>query len=169
LARRESKRDWRIGVVAALLIGALLLAAFGVLDPSGRWRPWSAWLAPEEDGSWLAVTIDRYRVEGQGYRVSVSDGKIAGGRDACNDWAYAAPDPNGMAMIDTTLVGCPEDDPLREIYWRLTCEGRITLRADGRLRLSVAGHEAVFRRCEWRTVRIDRDGYHSEVRTCEPA
>ncbi|TFI59458.1 hypothetical protein E2493_04505 [Sphingomonas parva] len=166
MAGREGGRNWRIVFVAALLLGALLLSLLGLTDPSGRWRPWIALLAPEEDGSWLAVTIDGRPAEG--FRVSITGGRVAGGRDGCNDWAFAAPDPSGGRTIDTILVACPEDDPLRESYWRLVQEGHVALRGDGRLRLAGDGHQALFRRCAWRTERIHNETRHSETRVCAP-
>ena len=54
-------------------------------------------------------------------------------------------------MIVSTLVGCPENDPVRRAYWALASadDATIALQGDGRLRVASRRHEAVLRRCRW--------------------
>lgn len=160
---------WRrlpIAMIVALLCGALALATCGIADPTGRWRPWTAMLAPDEDGSWAVVSIDGRPLPPDEYRFGITDGKISGGRDGCNDWSYTddPPGPDGERMIVSTLQACPEDDPVRQAYRLLTRNPKIELGADGLLRMTGQGHQAVLRRCEWVTERTST----SEVRKCAP-
>lgn len=162
------------GLAAALWVQ---LRGFGLDRAAGRRRRARAWLAllglllglglvqaghdarivrpptaPAVDGTWAAVSIDGRPVSWRGWRISVADGKVAGGRDGCNDWSFGAPEvEGGERTIDTTLVGCPEDDPLRKAYWALALERNRPpeARSDGSLHLAAGGHEAIFRRCRW--------------------
>lgn len=158
----------QIGFVVLLLAAAFSLMLAGIIDPRGQWRPWDGLLTADEDGSWAALSIDGRPVDPQQYRIAIADGEVSGGRDGCNSWGYSdeAPDANGERTIVTTLVGCPEDDPVRQAYWRLASASRIALLPDGRLRLSADGHEAIFRRCEWKTERESGPGYSSERMVC---
>lgn len=164
----DKARRYRRAAVAGLLSAALLLVALGLAAPSRDWRPWTPLLAAEEDGAWLALRIDRWALSGGEYRISIRDGDIAGGRDGCNDWAYGRPDAAGRPTIETTLVGCPEDDPLRRAHWRLAHAGRPGLLPDGRLRVVAPGHEGLFRRCKWETRRHLSERSSSVTRVCVP-
>ena len=141
--RRRRKRS---GIA---LGGLVLLLGAGVFVSSGVPADWL--LAEKEDGGWGGVSIDGRPVSAADYRISVKRGRITGGRDGCNDWHYTddPPAPDGGRMIFSTLVACPEDDPLRRAYYRLRAEGVPQLRPDGSLRLAAGGHEALFRRCRW--------------------
>lgn len=158
---------WRrlpLAGIVILLVGALMLATCGIIDPTGRWRPWTALFAPDEDGSWMVISIDGEPVPHGEYRYGITDGKISGGRDGCNDWGYTddPPGPDGERMIVSTLQACPEDNPLTRAYRLLTRDPRMVLAPNGLLHLSGHGHKAVLRRCEWTMVSTPT----SEVRTC---
>ena len=101
------------------------------------------------DGSWSAVTIDG-RPAPDGYRLAIENGRVKGGRDACNDWGYQD-DGRGGRMVVSTLVGCPENDRVRQAYWALASatDAAIAEQGGGRLRVAAGGHEAVWRRCRW--------------------
>lgn len=160
-----SGRSARIGFVLALLLTGLALMLRGIFDPQGEWQPF----APEEDGSWAAVSIDGRPVPPADYRLAIRAGAVAGGRDGCNDWSFTDDPPaaNGMRMIVATLQLCPED-PVRTAYRKLAAPGaRITL-ADGMLRVVGGGHEGLFRRCAWRTVRSQDESSSSRQSVCVP-
>lgn len=143
-----ARRRRRTGIALALT-----LLALGVVHAvaTGTLRP--RLFAPKEDGSWAAVTIDGRPIASDAYNIGIRDRQVAGGRDDCNDWGYDDDPPNaaGERMINSTLVGCPEDDPVRQAYWTLVIapDAIVELRADGMLRLAARGHEAIFRRCTW--------------------
>ncbi|HEX8307830.1 MAG TPA: hypothetical protein VF645_05360 [Allosphingosinicella sp.] len=141
------RRQLKLGLsLLGLLIGlGLLLAAHEA-------RIVYRLTAPEVDGAWAALSIDGRPVHWREWRISVARGKVAGGRDGCNDWGFDEPEvEGGERMIVTTLVGCPEDDPVRKAYWALALADPVALDLgkDGTLRLSGRGHEAVLRRCRW--------------------
>lgn len=140
--RRKRRR------AAFALIGLLLL--LGLVQYAVRGDLWWRLFGPEEDGSWGAVMIDGRRVSPSSWTYGIRDRMVRGGYDYCNSWSYSdeGPDRNGERMIHTTLVGCPEDDPLRRAYWSVT-PARPKLRPDGSLRLAAGGHEVILRRCEW--------------------
>ena len=134
---------------AGMGLGGLLIAL--VLVQAGHdLRVVYRLTAPEVDGSWTAVRIDGRPVPAGEYRISVRDGEVSGGRDACNDWGFDEPQvEGGPRTITTTLVGCPEDDPVRKAYWALALGASPDLREDGTLRLAARGHQALLRRCRW--------------------
>ncbi len=162
-----SRQNATIGVVVLLLAAALLLMVASVL---GRSELWSRLFAPEADGNWAGVSIDGRGVAPQQYRIVILDGEVSGGRDGCNDWSYddEGADEKGGRRITSTLVGCPEGDPVREAYWALTTDPDIDLREDGSLRVASRGHQAIWRRCEWETVRVAAPATFSETRECIP-
>ena len=167
----KSRRQ-RLSTAIALtfLMAALVMMALGF---SGARRPqdlWEAIFAPETDGSWTAVRIDGRPIEPERYRIGVSAGKVSGGRDDCNDWAYEGePDEKGEQMINTTLVGCPEGDPMREAYWALVYDPKIELNPDGKLRVQGQGHEAILIRCQWQRVQETLPGGgSSDMMRCLP-
>lgn len=134
---------------AGLGLGALLLVL--ILVQAGHdGKVVYRLTAPEVDGSWAVVTIDGRPVPPREYRVVVTGAKVSGGRDACNGWGFDKPEvEGGPPTITMTLVGCPEDDPVRRAYWALALAATPDLREDGTLRLAARGHEAILRRCRW--------------------
>jgi hypothetical protein len=141
--RRQAKST--LGLLA-------LLAALGLVQIGHDARVVERLTAPAVDGTWAMESIDGRSVPWREWRFSVGRGRVAGGRDGCNDWGFDEPEvEGGERMIVTTLVGCPEDDPVRKAYWALANDKAawLELRRDGRLRISGGGHEAVLRRCRW--------------------
>jgi hypothetical protein len=140
--RRAQKR-------AALGLAALLLGP-GIVQIGQAERVVQRLTAPEVDGSWTAVTIDGRAVAAGAWRIGVERGRISGGRDDCNDWGYQQEEGQPRTIV-STLVGCPEDDPVRRAYWAMATAGdaALALRGDGTLRLAARGHEGLFRRCRW--------------------
>ncbi|HYG29860.1 MAG TPA: hypothetical protein VD887_06570 [Allosphingosinicella sp.] len=131
---------------------AALLLALGIVQVGQTERVVQRLTAPEEDGSWNAVSIDGRPVAAGAWRISVERGRVSGGRDDCNDWGYQEPQrEGGQRLIVSTLVGCREDDPARRGYWAMATapDAVLELRGDGRLRLAARGHEGLFRRCRW--------------------
>lgn len=129
-----------------------LLIGLGLVQAAHEGRIVQRLTAPEVDGAWAAVSIDGRPAPWREWRISVERGKVAGGRDGCNDWGFDEPEvEGGERTIVTTLVGCPEEDPVRKAYWALALADRVSLelRKDGTLRLAGRGHEAVLRRCRW--------------------
>lgn len=159
----------KIGFLLLLLVPAFGLMALGILDRTGGWKPSKMFFAEEEDGSWVAVSIDGRPASPEEYRITIAEGEVVGGRDGCNDWSYEdeEPDAKGERMIVSTLVGCPED-ATRQAYWLLRGDPRIELLPNGTLRLAAPGHEGIFRRCDWKTVRVSNGRYWSEARECVP-
>lgn len=155
-------------MVVMLLLAALLLMLASLLDRHGRGSPWARLIAPEEDGSWAAVRIDGRPVSPDEYRVSITEGQVAGGRDGCNDWAFSddPPSRDGARMIVATAQYCPGDDPTRRAYRALMSGAEVRLQADRTLRISAGGHEGIFRRCHWENVRRSGPGYSSEHMMC---
>jgi hypothetical protein len=141
-ARRRKQAGFGLLLLMLMLGAASYITMNGVPDRI---------FAAEEDGDWGALAIDGRSVSADDYRIWVDGGRLAGGRDGCNDWGYSddPPYPDGSRMILSTMVGCP-DDPVRKAYWALRASGtRLELRTDGSLRLAGQGHEAIFRRCNW--------------------
>lgn len=141
-------------VAAVMLIAiALGLGTIALLDRPGRPAPWQRWFAPAEDGSWMALSIDGQPVPANDYRLSITDGRVGGGRDGCNDWSFEDERPNerGERMMSTTLVACRPSE-VQRAYFALRTEPRLTILPDGRLRVESLGHAGLFVRCEWRTV-----------------
>lgn len=128
-----------------------LLIGLGIVQAGHDSRIVQRLTAPETDGTWSAVSIDGRAVSWREWRIAVTAGKVAGGRDGCNDWAFTEPEvEGGEPMINTTLVECLEEDPARKAYWRLANAQDPPQRLDdGRLRLAAGRHEAIFRRCLW--------------------
>jgi hypothetical protein len=142
--RRAQKR-------AGLGLAGLLLG-LGIVQVGQTERVVQRLTAPEVDGSWIAMTIDGRAVAPGAWRISVERGRVSGGRDDCNDWGYQEPEEQGgQRTIASTLVGCPEDDPVRRAYWAMATapDAALALGEDGTLRLAARGHEGVFRRCRW--------------------
>lgn len=152
----------------ALALLALLLA-LGMVQAGNDFRIVQRLTAPEVDGAWAAVSIDGRPVSWREWRISVTGGKVAGGRDGCNDWGFDEPEvEGGERMIVTTLVGCPEDDPVRKAYWTVAIERNVPpeLLGDGSLRLAAGGHQAIFRRCRWTEVPLPPGTSGTNPRIC---
>ncbi|HEY0114044.1 MAG TPA: hypothetical protein VGB59_12975 [Allosphingosinicella sp.] len=151
------RRQKKVALALAALLFALGAAA--AAHESGVVRVKDGHLAvrltaPEVDGAWAAVSIDGRPVPWREWRIGVTDGKVSGGRDGCNDWDFDEPEvEGGERTIVSTLVGCPEEDPVRKAYWALATapDPSLQLRGDGTLRIAGRGHEAVLRRCRWIT------------------
>lgn len=141
------RRRRRTGIGLGVL---LLTLGLGHALATGTLRP--RLFAPEEDGGWGALRIDGRPVSSRDYTIFIRDGRVEAGRDGCNSWGYTddPPGPYGERMIISTLVACPEDDPVRLGYYAVARSGaKPELRPDGTLRLAAPGHEAFFRRCKW--------------------
>lgn len=134
------------GKLASSLV-AFAVALAGAFHVAARGAPRPATL--EVDGNWSAVAIDG-RPAPVGYRLAIENGRVQGGRDACNDWGYQE-DGRGGRLIVSTLVGCPEEDPVRRAFWVMASatDASIALQGDGTLRVAAGGHEAVWQRCRW--------------------
>lgn len=152
-AMKEDAATFRRRRRRAAFALAFLLLTIGLVQAlaTGTLRP--RLFVPEEDGAWGIVSIDGVPVRNGAWTITITDGKIRGGRDDCNYWSFSE-SPRGAPgerMIETTLVGCPEDDPVRKAYWTLAnAPGTaIELRSEGWLRIKAQGHEAMLRRCEW--------------------
>ena len=155
---------------AGLGLGALLLT-IGLVQAVHGLRVVQRLTAPEVDGSWAAESIDGRAVPWREWRIAVEGGKVAGGRDGCNDWGFDKPEvEGGPRTIVSTLVGCPEDDPVRRAYWALALaeEASLDLREDGSLRLAGRGHEAVLRRCRWVDEPLPPGTSGTAPRVCAP-
>lgn len=160
------RRQARTGLA---LLGLLL--GLGLVQAGQDSRIVQRLTAPEVDGAWAAVSIDGRPVSWREWRLSVTSGKVAGGRDGCNEWGFTEPEvEGGERMIDTTLVGCPEDDPVRKAYWTLALARNMSprLRSDGSLRLAADGHEAIFRRCRWTEEPLPPGTSGTRPRACMP-
>jgi hypothetical protein len=158
------RRQKRAGLALAGLLLALLLVQAG-----HGWKVVQRLTAPEVDGTWAAVAIDGRAVPWREWRFSVERGKVSGGRDSCNDWSFDKPEAEGgPATITTTLVGCPEDDPVRKAYWALALGASPELRGDGTLRLAGRGHEALLRRCRWVNEPLPPGTSGTPPRACVP-
>jgi heat shock protein HslJ len=159
------RRQARTGLaLLGLLLGLGLVQAGHDLRLVGRLT------APETDGAWAAVSIDGRPVSWRQWRLSVTGGKVSGGRDGCNDWGFSEPEvEGGERMINMTLVECP-DDPVREAYWTLARARSMSprLSGDGSLRLAAGGHEAVFRRCRWTEEPLPPGTSGTGPRACVP-
>jgi hypothetical protein len=165
---RAAYRRRQAGTGMALLG---LLLGLGLVQAGHDSRIVQRLTAPEVDGAWAALSIDGRPAQWREWRISVSGGKVAGGRDGCNDWGFDEPEvEGGERTITTTLVGCPEDDPVRKAYWILALDRSISpqLRSDGRLRLAAGGHEAIFRRCRWTEEPLPPGTSATRPRACVP-
>jgi hypothetical protein len=148
-----------------------LLIALGLVQAGHDLRIVRRLTAPEVDGAWAAVSIDGRAVSWREWRIAVTDGKVAGGRDGCNEWGFDEPEvEGGERTITTTLAGCPEDDPVRKAYWLLAIARDTSprLRGDGSLRLSAGRHEAIFRRCRWTEEPLPPGMSGTKPRVCAP-
>ena len=145
-AESFKRKRRRSGIALAVL---LLVLGIGHAFATGTLKP--RLLAPEQDGSWGALSIDGRRVSPRDYRLAVADGAVAGGRDGCNDWGFVEDEAGevGERRIVSTLMECPDGDPARRAFWTLALQARLELLPDGTLRLAGHGHEAIFRRCRW--------------------
>lgn len=158
--RRQSK-------VGLSLLG--LLIGLGLVQAAHDGRIVERLTAPEVDGIWAAVSIDGRPVPWREWRFSVTRGKIAGGRDGCNDWGFDEPEvEGGERMIVTTLVECPEEDPVRKAYWALTAADPVAmeLAKDATMRLAGGGHEAILRRCRWMNEKLPPGTSGTGPRVC---
>lgn len=150
---RLGRQKLSIATALMLLAAGFVMSILALTGPRSPHEVWASILAPEMDGDWTAISIDRRSFKPERYRISIRAGAVSGGRDDCNDWGYAEErDQNGERMITSTLVGCPEGDPMREAYWALVYDPQFDLRPDGRLRVRGRGHEAVLIRCRWQRV-----------------
>ncbi len=142
-AFERKRRRVAMGLAGLLLtFGLVLYVASGGLD----------WVfAPEEDGSWRAITIDGRPVADEGYTILIRSGQVIAGFDGCNSWHYedASTAPDGSRSIMTTLAGCAKT-PTIHAYWMTARAGvrPIVLPAQT-IAVEANGHRAVFRRCEW--------------------
>lgn len=158
------RRQKQAGLGLAGLLLAILLVQAG-----HDWKLVQRLTAPEVDGSWAAVAIDGRAVPWREWRYWVERGKVAGGRDGCNDWGFDKPEvEGGPPTITTTLAGCPEDDPVHKAYWALALGASLELREDGTLRLAGRGHEAVLRRCRWVNEPLPPGTSGTPPRACVP-
>jgi hypothetical protein len=159
----RSRRRAGMGLAALLLLIALV--HFVNSGIPARWLS-----ATQVDGSWGAVAIDGRRVRPEAYSISIASGAVSGGHDDCNSWSFSDEPPraDGERMIFTTLVACPEDDPIRRAYWALATAPGVTpeLRPDGKLRIAARGHEGIFRRCRWERRREPGGASGSGSRFC---
>jgi heat shock protein HslJ len=149
-----------------------LLIGLGLLEVAHEGRIIQRLTAPEVDGAWAVLSIDGRPVPWREWRISVARGKVAGGRDGCNDWGFDKPEvEGGERTITTTLVGCPEEDPMRKAYWALALADPVSLQLgkDGILRLAGRGHEAVLRRCRWVNEPLPPGTSGTEPRVCAVA
>src|SRR5687768_5029344 len=73
---------------AALSFGGLLLV-LGLIHAYSMGLLRIGWFAPEEDGSWGAISIDGRPVSSRDYTIFIRDGKVEAGRDGCNSWGYS--------------------------------------------------------------------------------
>ena len=167
---RRSREELSVGSVLILLVAALGMITLGLSGYKSPADLWHRLTAGPKDGSWTAISIDGKLVEPERYRISIGNGEVTGGRDDCNDWSYEKErEKNGERMIVSTLVGCPEGDPMREAFWALIHDPKIELRQDGRLRVWGQGHDAVLIRCHWKRVRDTlRGGGISDMMRCLP-
>ncbi|HEX8666785.1 MAG TPA: hypothetical protein VF727_00255 [Allosphingosinicella sp.] len=143
-AAYRRRQRWAAGGLFGLLLG------MGAVVWAHESRVVARLTAPAVDGMWGAVAIDGRRVDAREWRIGVRQGRVSGGRDGCNDWGYdEREDKPGERLIVSTLVGCPEDDPVRRAYWALASAHGPTLTEaeDGTLRIAARGHEGIFRRC----------------------
>jgi hypothetical protein len=94
------------------------------------------------------MVLDGRPVVRENYVVGIRWGKVVGGSDDCNGWAYQdeRPDRNGERKVISTLVDCPETQE-RRVYRILVYSPTLERRGDRELRLSRAGHAGIFRRC----------------------
>jgi hypothetical protein len=160
------RERWRALLAVGLLLFALVVAIIGLADPRGRFRLGPSLFGPKEDGDWAALSIDGKAVPPFEFRVAVRDGRVAGGRDGCNDWAYASePDARGERMIETTLQACPENE-LSRAYHIIAYDSEARLLPDGRLELAGRGHRAIFARCRWKDVKESGPGWTSQIARC---
>lgn len=120
---------------------------------------WPSMFGPREDGSWKAVSLDGQPVGSGNFLVVIKRGKVIGGYDDCNGWAYQdeGPDRKGERKMISTLVECP-DEEARRTYRVLVYAPSIELLGDRVMRLTRAGHRGLFRRCK-----PDRERFR-----CEP-
>lgn len=157
---------WRTLLAVSLLALALALATIGLVSPRGGFHIWHSLLGPKEDGNWAALSIDGKEVSPDNFRVALHDGRVVGGRDGCNDWAYTSePDAKGERMIESTLQFCPETE-LQRAYYALAYVSEARVLPDGRLQLATKRHRATFTRCQWKDVHESGPGWTSDLTKC---
>jgi len=105
---------------------------------------------PSHDGLWRAETIDGDPVGRSEFLLRVRDGRVVGGKDACNHWGFdftRPPEPDGTRAIISTLMACP-GIPGIPAYWRAIGNGNAVpqLTEEGKLRFRAGGSEIVARR-----------------------
>lgn len=149
---------------------ASLLLLLGIVRYVDAGTPGLRLFAAREDGSWGGVAIDGRPVSSKDYIIRVEDRRVAAGRDGCNSWGFEndPSDAAGERRIVSTLVGCPEDDPVRNAYWALATAPQVvpTVRPDRTMRLTARGHQAIFRRCEWVREPLPRETSGSGPEVC---
>lgn len=133
---------------------ALLLLAGGC---DGQDRPVPD---PSLDGLWRAERIDGDPVGRTEFLIRVRGGRVVGGKDGCNGWAFdqtRPPEPDGTRAVVSSCIGCPGIPSISE-YWRAIGNGNAVpvLTRDGQLRLRAGGHEILARRSEIRRGRPGR-------------
>lgn len=123
-------------LLSALLLLLLLATGCGSAPP-----------APDSalDGLWRAITIDRAPVGRTDFLIRIRGGRVVGGKDGCNSWAFdmtRPPEPDGTRSIASDLIGCSAI-PQRPAYWRALGNGNVvpTLTAAGELRIAAGGSE----------------------------
>jgi hypothetical protein len=118
----------------------LLLSCEQASDPASDGR---------YDGLWAATTIDRQVVAPDAFLVRIRGGRVVGGKDGCNSWAFdmtRPPEPDGTRTIATDLMACPGVPP-RPAYWRALGNGNVPpiVTDQGELRLRAGGSELIAR------------------------
>lgn len=112
------------------------------------------------DGMWAATAIDGEPVPPDQFLIRVRAGRVTGGRDGCNSWAFDAtqpPMPNGTRMIVSDLQECRET-PARSAYWRALGNGNAVPRTNeaGALQLRAGGAQIIARPVSDRWLRREK-------------
>lgn len=102
------------------------------------------------DGLWRATAIDGQPVGRTDFLIRVRGGRVVGGKDGCNSWAYdmtQRPEPDGTRMVVSDAMACP-GIAQRPAYWRALGNGNAgpILSESGDLRLRAGGSEIMARR-----------------------
>lgn len=102
------------------------------------------------DGLWRATAIDGDPVGRADFLIRIRGGRVVGGKDGCNSWAYdmtRPPEPDGTRIVVSDAMGCP-GIAKRPAYWRALGNGNaVPMPTDtGALRLRAGSGEIVARR-----------------------
>jgi hypothetical protein len=114
------------------------------------------------DGIWSVTTISGRNVPEGSYLVRLRAGRVTGGHDGCNSWAFDAtvpPRPDGTRMIVADAQECAPTPSMRA-YWRALGNGNVPpgLTGSGELRIKAAGEELLARRKPDAKSRFKTDG-----------